>query len=78
MKNINSTELSSKKIVEKTKKILHDYMSELQISMLYWNVSTQNTKKRVNYFEYYSMYHHSPVMRSINFYKPIITIINYE
>ena len=78
MKNFKDKTSVSNQLVEKTKKIFKDYKNELPISTWYWNVSTPSVMKKVNYFEYYSMYHHSTVMRSVNFYKPIITIINYE
>lgn len=71
MTDIHLTEKDIYTFIEEQKK-------NISVFSLLWEVMTPQSNEKILYFEFVSKPHHSNMVRPENFYKPLISIINFN
>ena len=71
MAEINLTEKDIRSFIEEQKE-------KVPVSSLFWKINIFQNTEKTNFFEFISKPHNSNTLRPVNFYKPIISIINLD
>jgi hypothetical protein len=66
--------LSAKEI----KLFIEEQKENVPISSLFWKVKIYPDKETTNNFGFISKPHYTNTIRPVNFYKPILSIINFD
>jgi hypothetical protein len=57
---------------------LEEQKENISVFSLFWEVMSSQSEEKNNHVEFISKPHYSNAIRPVNFYKPIISIINFD
>jgi len=57
---------------------IKEQKKNVPLHAMFWNVNVYPNSVKKNHFEFYSKLHNTNTIRPLNFYKPILSIINLD